>query len=232
MNSSRSYALAPATLLLFTGLLFLPALPVASAEESLSAKQELSLLVSRVKSGEGFQSHFVQSLTAPGAKKTLSKGTLVYRAPGKMLLRYSDPEGQWLSLDGNHMALYVPQNRQVLLRTIRKHRIPETPAILLASIPQISKWFFVKPIESGDVPPGAPLSLVLIPRHPDPHLAQATLTLKKGTGTLTRLLFMEQNGTRLSIRLEGFKVLAHVQQKDLAVSVPPGTTAAKIPGAF
>ena len=204
----------------------------ASAGDAPSSRQELALLVSRVKSGEGFRARFVQTLAAPGAKKTRSKGTLVYRAPRVMLLRYSDPPGQWLSLDGNHMALYVPQNRQVLLRTIKKHRIPETPAILLASIPQISKWFFVKPIEGGDVAPGAPLSLVLIPRHPDPHLAQATLTLKKGTGILTRLLFMEQNGTRLSIRLEGFKVLAHVKRRDLNVSVPPGTTAAKIPGAF
>ena len=204
----------------------------ASAGESTSSGGELSLLVNRVKSGEGFRARFVQTLAAPGAKKTQSEGTLVYRAPGVMLLRYSNPPGQWLSLDGNHMALYVPQNRQVLLRTIRKHRIPETPAILLASIPQITRWFFVKPIEGGDVAPGAPLSLVLIPRHPDPHLAQATLTLKKGTGILTRLLFMEQNGTRLSIRLEGFRILAHVKRRDLDVSVPPGTTAAKIPGAF
>ena len=229
MNSSLLRPLLIPALLLFTGSLSLPA---ALADEPLSARQELSLLVSRVKSGEGFQSRFVQSLSAPGSPKTLSKGSLIYRAPGMMLLRYTDPEGQWLRLDGNHMALYVPQNRQVLLRTIKKHRIPETPAILLASIPQITKWFFVKPVESGEVASGAPLSLVLIPRHPDPHLAQATLTLKKGTGTLTRLLFMEQNGTRLSIRLEGFKVLPRVSLKDLAVSVPPGTTAAKIPGAF
>jgi outer membrane lipoprotein carrier protein len=227
--NSRLRPLLPLALSLVVGFLS-PSL--ASAGDVPSSRQELALLVSRVKSGEGFRARFVQTLAAPGAKKTRSKGTLVYRAPGVMLLRYSDPPGQWLSLDGNHMALYVPQNRQVLLRTIKKHRIPETPAILLASIPQISKWFFVKPIEGGDVAPGAPLSLVLIPRHPDPHLAQATLILKKGTGILTRLLFMEQNGTRLSIRLEGFKVLAHVKRRDLDVSVPPGTTAAKIPGAF
>ena len=229
MNRSSLPVLLRAILLLLT---VLTPLSVAHAGEPRSAQQELSLLVTRVKSGEGFQSNFVQSLSAPGAPKTLSKGSLIYRAPGMMLLRYTDPAGQWLNLDGNHMALYVPQNRQVLLRTIRKHRIPETPAILLASIPQITKWFFVKPIESGNTPSGSPLSLVLIPRHPDPHLAQATLTLKKGTGILTRLLFMEQNGTRLSIRLEKFRVLPHVHRSDLAVSVPPGTTAAKIPGAF
>ncbi|MGC8529044.1 MAG: outer membrane lipoprotein carrier protein LolA [Leptospirillia bacterium] len=222
----------PLLLLAFSLCLGIFSPSLASAGDPLSSRQELSLLVSRVKSGEGFRARFVQTLAAPGAKKTQSQGTLIYRAPGVMLLRYSDPLGQWLSLDGNHMALYVPQNRQVLLRTIKKHRIPETPAILLASIPQITKWFFVKPIEGGGVAPGAPLSLVLIPRHPDPHLAQAILTLKKGTGILTRLLFMEQNGTRLSIRLEGFKILAHVKRRDLAVSVPPGTTAAKIPGAF
>ncbi|MGC8500073.1 MAG: outer membrane lipoprotein carrier protein LolA [Leptospirillia bacterium] len=202
------------------------------AEESPSSRHELSLLVAKVKTGEGFRAHFTQTLAAPGAPKTLSRGNLVYRAPGLMLLRYTAPEGQWLKLDGNRMALYVPQNRQVLIKTIKKHRIPETPAILLASIPQISHWFFVKPIESGSVPDGTPLSIVLIPRHPDPHLAQATLTLRKGTGQLIRLLFMEQNGTRLSIRLDGFTVLSRVPASDLHVSVPPGTTAAKIPGAF
>lgn len=204
----------------------------APAEESPSSRHELSLLVSKVKTGEGFRAHFTQTLAAPGTPKTRSSGSLLYRAPGLMILRYTNPEGQWLKLDGNRMDLYVPQNRQVLTRTIRKHRIPETPAILLASIPQISHWFFVKPIESGSVPDGTPLSIVLIPRHPDPHLAQATLTLRKGTGQLIRLLFMEQNGTRLSIRLDGFTVLSRVPAGDLHVTVPPGTTAAKIPGAF
>ena len=215
-------------IILAMGILF----ESTEAAEVSGSSKELSLLVQKVKEGEGFTGAFIQTLGAPGSPTTRSEGSLVYKAPGLMILRYTNPAGQWLRIEGSRMALYVPQNRQVLLKTIRKHRIPETPAILLASIPDISKWFFVRPENSSALRKGNKISLVLIPRHPDPHLAQARLTLKKGKGILTDLLFMEQNGTSLSIHLANFKVLPHVSPNDLKVSVPKGTTAAEIPGAF
>ncbi|EQD25434.1 MAG: outer-membrane lipoprotein carrier protein [Leptospirillum sp. Group IV 'UBA BS'] len=214
-------------------LLFLGASGVRpQASSAQTGQDELVLLVKNVKSGEGFSGDFVQTLGAPGTAGTRSEGSLVYRAPGLMILHYSNPPGQWLKLEGNRMALYVPQNRQVLLKTIRKHRIPETPAILLASIPEITKWFFVRPEGTGSERKGDKVSIVLIPRHPDPHLAQARLTLLKGEGILTDLLFMEQNGTHLGIRLKKFRILSHVPTRDLVVTVPQGTTAAEVPGAF
>ncbi len=222
-------------LILLAGLLFLISLgPVdrARGASEQPGQGELGLLIRNVKSGAGFTSDFVQTLGAPGTSGNRSEGVLVYRSPGLMILRYSTPPGQWLKLDGNRMALYVPQNRQVLLKTIRKHRIPETPAILLASIPEISKWFFVRPEGTGSEKKGDRISIVLIPRHPDPHLAQARLTLLKGEGVLTDLLFMEQNGTHLGIRLRRFRVLSHVPGRDLTVTVPEGTTSAEVPGAF
>ncbi|MCL5284762.1 MAG: outer membrane lipoprotein carrier protein LolA [Nitrospirae bacterium] len=221
--------------LLLSALLLFVLLPAPDRARGASEKPgegELGLLIKNVKAGAGFTSDFVQTLGAPGTSGNRSEGVLVYRSPGLMILHYSDPPGQWLKLDGNRMALYVPQNRQVLLKTIRKHRIPETPAILLASIPEISKWFFVRPEGTGSEKEGDRISIVLIPRHPDPHLAQARLTLLKGKGVLTDLLFMEQNGTHLGIRLRKFRVLSHVPAQDLTVTVPKGTTAAEVPGAF
>lgn len=206
--------------------------PATGAARKSPGSQELSELVKKVKSGEGFTGSFVQTLEAPGNPATRAEGSLVYKAPGLMILHYTTPPGQWLKLDGARMALYVPQNRQVLLKTIKKHRIPETPAILLASIPEITKWFYVRPEESGPLRRGEKVSIVLIPRHPDPHLAQARLTLLKGEGILTDLEFMEQNGTRLSISLTTFRVLAHVPPSALSVEVPTGTTTAEVPGAF
>lgn len=216
---------------LVLGLLLFFFLPARAGSVS-SGETELGLLVKNVRSGQGFRSDFVQKLGAPGTSPTLSEGSLIYKSPGLMILRYTTPSGQWLKLDGNKMALYVPQNRQVLLKTIHKHRIPETPAILLASIPEISRWFLVRPVESGPVEDGQKLSVVLVPRHPDPHLAEARLTLIKGKGILTDLLFMEQNGTTLSISLHHFRILSAIGQKDLAVGVPGGTTVVPVQGAF
>ena len=235
-TSIRLKGLALRGLLLVLALLLLspsnPGSMVARASSPETGQGELGLLIKNVKGGEGFSGDFVQTLGAPGTTGNHSEGSLVYRAPGLMILHYSDPPGQWLKLEGNRMALYVPQNRQVLLKTIKKHRIPETPAILLASIPDIAKWFFVRPEGSGTEKKGERISIVLIPRHPDPHLAQARLTLLKGEGILTDLLFMEQNGTHLSIHLKKFRILSHVPARDLEVSVPKGTTAAEVPGAF
>lgn len=226
----RSPFFVASLLALLLSIILYPA-PAICASSGMG-EAELSLLVKNVRSGEGFQSDFTQTLGAPGAPPTHSEGQLLYKAPGLMLLRYAIPSGQWLRLDGNHMALYVPQNRQVLLKEIRKHRIPETPAILLASIPEISKWFLVREVETGPVETGKKISVVLVPRRPDPHLAEARLTLLKGKGVLTELLFMEQNGTHLSISLRNFRVLPHINPKDLTVSVPPGTTAVPVSGAF
>lgn len=209
-----------------------PAIADSTGSPSASGKDELALLVRNVRRGEGFRSHFVQNLRAPGAAPSRAEGTLIYKAPGIMVLRYTTPPGQWLKLDGNRMSLFVPQNRQILKKTIHKHRIPETPAILLASISEISRWFLVRSVASDPVSSGHKFTIVLLPRRPDPHLAQARLTLLKGQGILTDLVFMEQTGTTLSISLKDFRILPGVSAKDLAVSVPTGTTVVPIGGAF
>lgn len=209
-----------------------PAIAGPLTRASSEGRAEMALLVKTVRSGEGFSGEFAQKLDSPGAEVVSARGTLVYKAPRLMVLRYTEPPGQWLRFDGNRMTLFVPQNRQVLQKIIHKHQIPETPAILLASIPEISRWFFVREIESGKVNRGQKISIALIPRQMDPHLAQARLTLLKGEGILTGILFMEQNGAALSISLKNFRILQKIDRKDLAVTVPEGTTFVPVQGGF
>lgn len=173
---------------------------------------------------KGFRADFLQHLRVPNGKPVLSKGSLLYRTPGKMVLHYSDPAGQILLLAGNRLAFYIPQNRQVLIKTMRSRHIPETPALLFASLGHLRKYFYIRPEQGGDVPVSGPYGLELIPRKPDRHLALARIVVNMSTHLPTTITFNEFNGMEMTIDLQNLHPLTHVSQNSFNLVLPPGTT--------
>ena len=181
---------------------------------------------------KGFRAQFLQHLRVPNGKPVLSKGTLLYRTPGKMVLRYSDPPGQILLLAGNRLAFYVPQNRQVLIKTMHSRHIPETPALLFASLGHLRKFFYIRPEQGGDVPLSGPYGLELIPRKPDRHLALARIVVNMSTHLPTTITFDEFNGMEITIDLQNLHPLTHVSESSFSLVLPPGTTVVRTQQGF
>lgn len=173
---------------------------------------------------KGFRADFVQHLTMPNGKPVLSHGSLVYRTPGKMVLNYSDPPGQILLLVGNRLAFYIPQNHQVLIKKMRSQHIPETPALLFASLGHLRRYFYIRPEQGGSVPASGKYGLELIPRKPDRHLAVARIVVDMSTHLPTNITFDEFNGMEMTIDLENLHPTPRVSASLFKLVLPPGTT--------
>ena len=182
---------------------------------------------------KGFESRFSQILTPQNSRAVMSRGRLLYKSPGKMILRYRNPKGQVLLLSGNEVSLYIPQNKQILLQTLNStHHIPETPALLFASLGHLDRYFYVRPEGSGTLSDQTTYAIELIPRKPDPHLAVARISIDLKSGFPRSITFMETNGMEVSIHLTDLSPRESVQDSDFALGVPPETTVVRVKGGF
>lgn len=224
------FRLAAISLFLFLSWTLPPASIGAEQPAPGAVLDRLSKSFSREK---GFESRFSQSLTPPNSRAVFSDGDLLYKSPGKMILRYRNPKGQILLLSGNEVSLYVPQNKQILLRTLNStHHIPETPALLFANLGHLDRYFFVRPEGSGTLSDQTSYAIELIPRQPDPHLAVARISIDLKSGFPRSITFMESSGMEISIRLIDLHPRASVQDSDFDLRVPAQTTVVRVKGGF
>lgn len=217
---------------LIMGVLALSFLPDLSFAKEMTPESVLIRLSRTFDRQKGFESRFVQHLKVPNGEPIESDGTLLYKAPGKMILHYSHPEGQILLLDGNSLAFYVPQNHQVLMKTMHSRNIPETPALLFANLGHLRRFFYIRPEQGGSVPTRGIYALELIPRKPDRHLSVARITVDMSTGLPTSITFTEFNGTEIAIDLITLHPLDRLKNQSFHLRLPPGTTVFRTKGGF
>ena len=220
------FRIKTATCLAFWGFLFLLPADYLHAE-SLSPREMLKKMSSSVKKHPGFTARFTQKLSPPNSGEIRSNGDLVFGQGGKMILHYSDPKGQVLLLLGNKMSFYIPQNTQLIKKTLKSRTIPETPALLLEKIGQLDRYFYIRP-ESREKNLSEE-TISLVPKEADRHLALARISIDPKTWLPEKIVFMEVNGVILSISLTDIQTLTTLPMKSFTMEVPPGTTIAQSP---
>ncbi|MHB8421412.1 MAG: LolA family protein [Leptospirales bacterium] len=232
MTSFRKQSIRGCAPFLLLILLMLPFLPSEAFSKELTPESVLIRLSKTFDRQKGFESRFVQHLKVPNGEPIESDGTLLYEAPGKMILHYRTPEGQILLLEGNSLAFYVPQNHQVLMKTMHSRNIPETPALLFANLGHLRTFFYIRPEQGGSVPIRGIYALELIPRKPDRHLSVARITVDMGTGLPRSITFTEFNGTEIAIDLITLHPIQKIDRESFQMKLPPGTTLFRTKGGF
>jgi outer membrane lipoprotein carrier protein len=195
--------------------------------EEVSPQDMLKKMSASVKKHPGFTARFTQKLSPPNSGEIRSNGDLIFGQGGKMILHYSDPKGQVLLLMGNKMSFYIPQNTQLINKTLKSRTIPDTPALLLEKIGQLDRYFYIRPESPGQKSSGETISLV--PKEADRHLALARISIDSKTWLPEKIVFMEVNGVILSISLSDIQTLKTVSPSSFIMKVPPGTTIAQTP---
>jgi outer membrane lipoprotein carrier protein len=216
-------AIACLTLSIF--LSSLSAIPVHA--EELSPKEMLKKMSASVKKHPGFKANFSQELSPPNSGAIRSEGNLIFGQGGKMILHYQKPKGQVLLLLGNKMSFYIPQNTQLINKTLRSRTIPETPALLLEKIAELDQYFYIRPESPGKSVSGETISLV--PKEADRHLALARISIDPKTWLPEKIVFMEVNGVILSITLTDIRTISALSNQSFKMEIPPGTTIAQSP---
>lgn len=192
-----------------------PAQPDAAALLGRSARVYRSL--------SALRADFTQVIDDPMVGRLDSRGVLVQSGESKLSMKFSDPKGDEIVIDGRHVWVYTPSTApgQVI-----RLPVPSGPVYgynLLA-------WFLDKPSErytaayvreerSGtrtlDV-------LALLPAVPDLPFRRATIALDRDDGLPRRIEIEEHSGARRTLTLTKLQPNAGVSASQFTFAVPRG----------
>jgi outer membrane lipoprotein carrier protein len=170
------------------------------------------------------QASFVQVIDNPMIDSAESRGTLVQAGPDKLAMRFTDPAGEAIIIDGRHIWVYTPSTvpGQVIRLSVPNGG-PVYGYNLLA-------WLLDRPAErykasylrherldgrSTDV-------IELVPAVPDLPFEKAVLWLDRENALPRRLEIHEQSGATRTLRLSQIRVNEQVRERTFTFKVPSG----------
>jgi outer membrane lipoprotein carrier protein len=170
------------------------------------------------------QANFVQVIDNPMIDSAESSGTLVQAGPVKLAMRFTDPPGEAIVIDGEHVWVYTPST--VPGQVIRLGVPSGGPAYgynLLA-------WFLDRPAErykasylrKERLNDRATDVVELVPAVPDLPFDKAVIWLDQESALPRRLEIHEQSGATRTLRLSKIRVNAQVPDRTFSFEVPRG----------
>jgi outer membrane lipoprotein carrier protein len=167
---------------------------------------------------------FVQVIDNPMIDSAQTKGTLVQAGPAKFAMRFSDPPGEAIVIDGQHVWVYTPSTvpGQVIRMAVPSGG-PTYGYNLLA-------WFLDRPAErykasylrKERVGGGTADVIQLIPAVPDLPFEKAVIWLDQESALPRRLEIHEQSGATRTLDLSQIRVNQPVPSKTFSFKVPGG----------
>ena len=152
-----------------------------------------------------------------------SRGTLYIERPGRFSMRFSDPEGDRIVVDGTWLWAYAPSS---VPGQVIKQSIPEAGALT----PNLIAQFTERPLErysaayegSGYVE-GEPVQVVaLTPRTEALGFRTARVSISDRDGLPHRIELVELSGQRRVIVLESIWINTPIPDTELRFEVPRG----------
>jgi outer membrane lipoprotein carrier protein len=167
---------------------------------------------------------FVQVIDNPLIDSAESRGTLVQAGPSKLAMRFTDPPGEAIVIDGEHVWVYTPST--VPGQVLRMKLPSGGPAYGY----NIIAWLLDKPAERyqpkylrQDTVNGRPVDVVeLVPAVPDLPFERAILWLDRGDALPRRLEITERGGALRTLTLSKVQVNQRVPDSTFAFKVPSG----------
>jgi outer membrane lipoprotein carrier protein len=207
-------------------LLLLGLLAVAPA--AAARAQDANALVGRssrvYRSLTSLTADFVQIIDNPMIDSAESRGGLVQAGPDKLAMRFTDPPGEAVIIDGRSVWVYTPSTTpgQVIRMSVPSGG-PVYGYNMLA-------WLLDRPAErytasylQADVVGGRSMDVVeLVPAVPDLPFEKAVLWLDRADGIPRRLEITEHSGATRTLTLSKVRVNQSVPESTFRFDVPSG----------
>jgi len=198
------------------------------AVPSPAAGQDAQAIIGRAarvyRSLSSLKADFVQVIDNPMIDSAESKGTLTQAGTAKLAMRFSDPPGEAIVIDGKYVWVYTPSTvpDQVL-----RMQLPSGGPVYGYNI---IAWLSDKPAERyspkylrQDKVGGRAVDVVeLVPAVPDLPFERAILWLDQGDALPRRLEITERGGALRTLTLSKVQVNQRVPDSTFAFKVPPG----------
>jgi outer membrane lipoprotein carrier protein len=164
---------------------------------------------------------FQQIYRAPGIEQ-IESGVFWLKKPGLMRWEYRDPEEKIFVADGRDSFLFVPQDRQVMVRPISAEEMRATPLRFLLGTGNINKGFVVS-WDTEFKPKAAGTQVIrLTPRGKEAEYSFLVLELDQKTFDLRRIVIHEPSSNSSEFIFTNMKENEKVDPKQFQFKIPKG----------
>jgi outer membrane lipoprotein-sorting protein len=204
------------------------ALALVTADWAQAQGQDAEAIVGRssrvYRSLSSLTADFVQVIDNPMIDSAESRGTLIQAGSAKLSMRFTDPPGEAVIIDGEHVWVYTPSTvPDQVLRLKAPSGGPVYGYNLLA-------WFLDRPAEryvakylrEDKVGTGAVDVVELTPAVPDLPFERSVIWLDRQDGLPRRLEITEKSGALRTLALSNLRVNRRVPDSTFEFKVPSG----------
>ena len=193
-----------------------------------AAAQDAGAIIGRAsrvyRSLSSLRADFVQVIDNPMIDSAESRGTLVQSGEAKLSMRFSDPPGEAIVIDGEHVWVYTPSTvPDQVLRMALPSGGPVYGYNILA-------WLLDRPAERyeasyvrQDKVGGRAVDVVeLVPAVPDLPFERAIVWIDRGDALPRRLEILEPSGATRTLTLSNVRTNQRVAESTFRFEVPKG----------
>jgi outer membrane lipoprotein carrier protein len=167
---------------------------------------------------------FVQTLENPMLGEEQAVGVLFLAPPNRFAMRFSDPAGDRIVLDGQWLWLYAPSSvpDQVIRQPVPRRG---------AASPNLIGQFADRPLERYDAEflrtealgPGATVDVIrLRPKRDDVGFRWAEVSITRD-GMFSRIVVLEESGQRRTLVFHNLQTDVSIPEVELTFTPPRGT---------
>ena len=198
------------------------------AVPSVAAGQDAQAIIGRTarvyRSLSSLKADFVQVIDNPMIDSAESKGTLTQAGSAKLAMRFSDPPGEAIVIDGKYVWVYTPST--VPGQVVRMQSPSGGPVYGY----NLLGWFLDRPAERyrpsylrSERVGGRMTDVVeLVPTVPDMPFTKALIWVDRDNALPRRLEIHEQSGATRTLTLSNIQVNQSLPQQTFTFKVPSG----------
>ncbi|MDQ3068693.1 MAG: outer membrane lipoprotein chaperone LolA [Acidobacteriota bacterium] len=151
-------------------------------------------------------------------QKTVERGTLEVKKPGRMRWAYTSPEKKEFVSDGSKLYSYLPADRQVIVSEVPPGGADTTAALFLAGRGDLTRDFTAA-LDGQDA---ASYRLKLTPKRKQQEFDTLTLVVSRATMQITSLVAQDQQGGTSIFVFSKLKENVGLADSRFAFAIPRG----------
>lgn len=202
-------------------------IPGVSAGQEGDLAAAVAGLQARYAQVESVTADFEQIYRAPGIEQSES-GVLFMKKPGLMRWEYREPEEKLFVADGRDSYLYVPADRQVMVRRFSPEELHSTPLQFLLGRGDIERSYEVSWEKDFRQGANGTLALHLTSRRAETEYAYLVIEFEQRTFDLRRILVKELTGNTSEFFLTNLKTNVRPSDKLFHFKIPNGVEVVRI----
>jgi outer membrane lipoprotein carrier protein len=167
---------------------------------------------------------FVQVIDNPMIDSAESKGTLVQAGPSKLAMRFSDPPGEAIVIDGQHVWVYTPSTvpGQVIRLSVPNGGPVYGYNLLAWLLDRPSERYRPTYLRSERIGGRTTDVIQLIPAVPNLPFTKAVIWLDRDDALPRRLEIQEESGATRTLNLSRLRVNESLPDQTFRFKVPSG----------